>query len=251
MWCPSGCRARAGTAIRRTTCTTGSPAWPAPTRTAAGGHWTRWRCEISYRRWPPSRQLTWGRHVTGVRRRVAGAARSQWTRDMRRDAGANGRVFTRTESIARATPRYTTAWTARYRRAPSERELLHIQQVVTLATRTKHHAVIDWDAVAARWDETPGGELAGVFRAARAQADGRHAAAPAEAAAANLGFAAMQAARHLVQGGTDAPDRERPACRECGSGRRGPATRAADRPGARVRVLEGHSDRRAGGASAP
>ena len=55
------------------------------------------------------------------------------------------------------------SWTARYGRAPSQRELLHIQQVVTLGTRArKDDAEIDWDACAARWDATLGGQLASV-----------------------------------------------------------------------------------------
>ena len=70
---------------------------------------------------------------------------------------------TRTEAIKDATPRYVAAWIARYGRAPNERELLHIQQLVTLATRQgKDDGVIDWDACARRWDATLGGDLARV-----------------------------------------------------------------------------------------
>jgi AAA domain/TrwC relaxase len=69
----------------------------------------------------------------------------------------------RTETIREATPAAVTSWTARYGRAPSQRELLHIQQVVTLGTRArKDDAEIDWDACAARWDATLGGQLASV-----------------------------------------------------------------------------------------
>jgi AAA domain/TrwC relaxase len=69
----------------------------------------------------------------------------------------------RTETIREATPAAVASWTARYGRAPSQRELLHIQQVVTLASRPrKDDAEIDWDACAARWDATLGGQLASV-----------------------------------------------------------------------------------------
>ncbi len=69
----------------------------------------------------------------------------------------------RTEAIREATPAAVASWTARYGRAPSQRELLHIQQLVTLGTRQhKEDAEIDWDACAARWDATLGGQLASV-----------------------------------------------------------------------------------------
>ena len=69
----------------------------------------------------------------------------------------------RAEAIREATPAAVASWTARYGRAPSQRELLHIQQVVTLGTRArKDDAEIDWDACAARWDATLGGQLASV-----------------------------------------------------------------------------------------
>ena len=77
----------------------------------------------------------------------------------------------RTESIKEAAPRYVAAWIRRYGRVPNERELLHIQQVATLATRSRKDAdVIDWDAYARRWDQVLGGELAGVVDAVRAHA---------------------------------------------------------------------------------
>src|ERR1022692_373936 len=69
----------------------------------------------------------------------------------------------RAEAIREATPAAVASWTARYGRAPSQRELLHIQQVVTLDTRArKEEGEIDWDACAARWDATLGGQLASV-----------------------------------------------------------------------------------------
>ena len=70
---------------------------------------------------------------------------------------------TRAEAIRDATPRYVAAWIGRYGRAPNERELLHIQQLITLATRPgKDDGVIDWDECARRWDATLGGDLARV-----------------------------------------------------------------------------------------
>jgi len=69
----------------------------------------------------------------------------------------------RAEAIREATPAAVASWTARYGRAPSQRELLHIQQVVTLGTRArKEDGEIDWAACAARWDATLGGQLASV-----------------------------------------------------------------------------------------
>jgi conjugative relaxase-like TrwC/TraI family protein len=104
---------------------------------------------------------------------------------------------TRTESIKDATPRYVAEWTARYGRAPNERELLHIQQLVTLATRShKDAGVIDWDALTRRWDQKLGGELAAVYRDVHTQthsADGAAPTAQEQAEAARRGLAVVQA----------------------------------------------------------
>jgi conjugative relaxase-like TrwC/TraI family protein len=104
---------------------------------------------------------------------------------------------TRTESIKDATPRRVAEWTARYGRVPNERELLHIQQQVTLATRARKDAgIIDWDALARRWDQTLGGELAAVYHDACAQTCPALGAAPTAlglAEAAQQGLAAVQA----------------------------------------------------------
>jgi hypothetical protein len=106
---------------------------------------------------------------------------------------------TRTESIKDATPRYVAEWTARYGRVPNERELLHIQQQVTLATRSRKDAgVIDWDALAERWDQALGGELADVYHDVSAHAcpaDGPAPTAQAQADAAREGLAMVQASR--------------------------------------------------------
>ena len=68
---------------------------------------------------------------------------------------------TRTQAIKKNTPRAIEAWKRKYGREPNARELLHIQQAVTLATRKgKEDAQIDWDELARKWDSTLGGELA-------------------------------------------------------------------------------------------
>ena len=55
------------------------------------------------------------------------------------------------------------AWERKHGRAPTSRELLFIANAATLQSRKgKHAGAIDWDALAARWDATLGGELAGV-----------------------------------------------------------------------------------------
>ena len=55
------------------------------------------------------------------------------------------------------------AWERRRGRAPTSRELLHIANDATLQSREgKDAAPVDCDALAARWDATLGGELAGI-----------------------------------------------------------------------------------------
>ena len=69
----------------------------------------------------------------------------------------------RTVAITGAMPAAIESWTAKYGRAPNQRELLYIRQEATLASRHgKDSGVIDWDALAARWDARLGGELASV-----------------------------------------------------------------------------------------
>jgi len=69
----------------------------------------------------------------------------------------------RTVAITEAMPAAVASWTAKYGREPNERELLYIRQEATLASRHgKDGGVIDWDALAARWDARIGGELASV-----------------------------------------------------------------------------------------
>jgi len=69
----------------------------------------------------------------------------------------------RTVAISSAMPAAVESWTAKYGRAPNERELLYIRQEATLASRQgKDPRAIDWDALAAAWDARIGGELASV-----------------------------------------------------------------------------------------
>ncbi len=68
---------------------------------------------------------------------------------------------TRTQTIKEQTPAAVAAWTAKYGRTPSRRELLFIQNEVTMSSRRgKDEGAIDWDAFAARCDEKLGGRLA-------------------------------------------------------------------------------------------
>lgn len=60
----------------------------------------------------------------------------------------------RAASIAGELPNAVAAWTAKYGRQPNQRELLFIQNEVTLTTRQgKEAGAIDWDALCARWEE--------------------------------------------------------------------------------------------------
>ncbi len=69
----------------------------------------------------------------------------------------------RTVAITGAMPAAIESWTAKYGRAPNQRELLYIRQEVTLASRrSKESAPLDWDALAAEWDARLGGELASI-----------------------------------------------------------------------------------------
>ena len=69
----------------------------------------------------------------------------------------------RTVAITEAMPAAISSWTAKYGRAPNQRELLYIRQEVTLASRHgKEDTAIDWDALAERWDALIGGQLASI-----------------------------------------------------------------------------------------
>lgn len=88
---------------------------------------------------------------------------------------------TRTQAIREQTPAAVAAWTAKYGRVPNRRELLFIQNEVTLSSRQgKEPGAMDWDALAARWDETLGGALADIAPAVTALGGTAAAAARAE-----------------------------------------------------------------------
>jgi hypothetical protein len=68
---------------------------------------------------------------------------------------------TRTVQVRAKERELARAWERRHGRPPTSRELLHIASDATLQSRTgKHAGPIDWDAPAARWNVTLGGQLA-------------------------------------------------------------------------------------------
>ena len=70
---------------------------------------------------------------------------------------------TRTVQVRAKERELAQAWEQRHGRPPTSRELLHIANDATLQSRTgKHAGPIDWDALAARWDATLGGQLANI-----------------------------------------------------------------------------------------
>ena len=70
---------------------------------------------------------------------------------------------TRTVEVKEKERELARAWERRHGRAPNSRELLYIAQDATLRSRkSKQAGEIDWDALAALWDTTIGGELAGI-----------------------------------------------------------------------------------------
>ena len=70
---------------------------------------------------------------------------------------------TRTVQVREKERELARAWERRNGRAPNSRELSYIANKATLQSRKGKDAVqIDWDALAARWDATIGGELARV-----------------------------------------------------------------------------------------
>ena len=92
---------------------------------------------------------------------------------------------TRTVQVHEKERELAQAWERRHGRAPTSRELLYIANDATLRSRKgKDAARVDWDALAARWDATIGGQLAGIAAGA-SNARGPDATAPA--AAADLG----------------------------------------------------------------
>ena len=86
---------------------------------------------------------------------------------------------TRTVQVHEKERELARAWERRHGRAPTSRELLYIANDATLRSRKgKDAARVDWDALAARWDATLGGQLAGIA-AAVSNARGPDATAPA------------------------------------------------------------------------
>ena len=84
---------------------------------------------------------------------------------------------TRTVQVREKEHELARAWERRHGRAPTSRELLHIANDATLQSRKgKDAALVDWDALAARWDATLGGQLAGIAPAvSNARGPGAHA----------------------------------------------------------------------------
>jgi AAA domain-containing protein/TrwC relaxase len=70
---------------------------------------------------------------------------------------------TRTVQVREKERELVRAWERKHGRAPTSRELLYIANAATLQSRKgKDAGAIDWDALAARWDATLGGDLAGI-----------------------------------------------------------------------------------------
>jgi hypothetical protein len=70
---------------------------------------------------------------------------------------------TRTVQVHEKERELARAWERKHGRAPTSRGLLHIaSDAALLSRRGKDAGPVDWDALAARWDATLGGELAGI-----------------------------------------------------------------------------------------
>ena len=70
---------------------------------------------------------------------------------------------TRTVQVREKERELARAWERKHGRAPTSRELLHIANAATLQSRKgKDASTIDWDVLAARWDATLSGDLAGI-----------------------------------------------------------------------------------------
>jgi TrwC relaxase len=70
---------------------------------------------------------------------------------------------TRTVQVHEKERELAQEWERRHGRAPTSRELLYIANDATLRSRKGKDAVrVDWDALAARWDASLGGQLAGI-----------------------------------------------------------------------------------------
>ena len=70
---------------------------------------------------------------------------------------------TRTVQVREKERELAQAWERKHGRAPTSRELLYIANDATLQSRKSKDAnPVDWDALAARWDATLGGQLANI-----------------------------------------------------------------------------------------
>ena len=73
---------------------------------------------------------------------------------------------TRTVQVHEKERELARVWECKHGRAPNSRELLYIANDATLQSRKgKDAGAVDWDALAARWDATIGGELADIAAA--------------------------------------------------------------------------------------
>jgi conjugative relaxase-like TrwC/TraI family protein len=112
--------------------------------------------------------VAWVPRVDGRGNEIAGVTQAQM------DA-----YSTRTVQVHEKERELARAWERRHGRAPTSRELLYIANDATLRSRKgKDAAHVDWDALAARWDATLGGQLADIA-AAVSNARGPDATAPA------------------------------------------------------------------------
>ena len=86
--------------------------------------------------------VTWTPRKDGIGNEISGVTQAQI------DAYSS-----RAASIAGELPKAVAAWTAKYGREPNQRELLFIQNEVTLTTRQgKEEGAIDWDALCLQWE---------------------------------------------------------------------------------------------------
>ena len=106
---------------------------------------------------------------------------------------------TRTVQVHEKERELAQAWERRHGRAPASRELLYIANDATLRSRKgKDAARVDWDALAARWDATLGGQLAGIAPAV-SNARGPDATAPAAVPGPGAGLLSRAAQARAVQ----------------------------------------------------
>ena len=105
---------------------------------------------------------------------------------------------TRTVRVHEKERELARAWERRHGRAPTSRELLYIANDATLQSRKgKDAARVDWDVLAARWDATIGGQLAGIAPAV-SNARGLDATAPVAGDGAEPGDPPSREAQALV-----------------------------------------------------